>query len=212
MKNGYRWLFYILGILILALGLTLNTKANLGVSPIISMAYLASSVTGISFGNTTFVLYCAFVVVQLLLGDRELRVLLQIPFSVVFTRFLNLFTDLIPVQTSLPSQLGVLALAIICTGIGAALTIDMDIVVNPGDGIVKSIAKKIHKEVGLTKNIFDCCCLSVTVCSGFIVRKPFCGVGIGTVLAMLGVGRVIAFFNHLFKEKCVTLAGIRKDQ
>ena len=42
---------------------------------------------------------------------------------------------------TLPSQLFVLFLAIICTGIGAALTVNMDIVPNPGDGIVNAIAK-----------------------------------------------------------------------
>lgn len=93
MKNGYRWLFYILGILILALGLTLNTKANLGVSPIISTAYITSGLTGFSFGDVTFVLYCLFVAAELLLLGKDYKILLQIPFSIVFTRFLNLFTD-----------------------------------------------------------------------------------------------------------------------
>lgn len=33
----YRGLFYLMGLLILALGITLNTKTGLGVSPIISV-------------------------------------------------------------------------------------------------------------------------------------------------------------------------------
>ena len=37
-----RWGFYLMGLLILAMGLTLNTKAGLGVSPIISLSYAAS--------------------------------------------------------------------------------------------------------------------------------------------------------------------------
>ena len=210
-KNCYRWLFYILGILILALGLTLNTKANLGVSPIISTAYITSGLTGFSFGDVTFVLYCLFVAAELLLLGKDYKILLQIPFSIVFTRFLNLFTDWIPVMHTLPSQLCLLALAVICTGIGAALTVDMEIVPNPGDGIVHATAKKIHKEMGFTKNIFDACCICITLCAGFIFNKPFYGIGLGTVLAMIGVGRVIALFNKLFKDKCQTLAGM-KDQ
>ena len=38
----FRVLFYAAGLLILALGLTLNTKTGLGVSPIISVAYSIS--------------------------------------------------------------------------------------------------------------------------------------------------------------------------
>ena len=49
------------------MGLTLNTKAGLGVSPIISVSYSISQITGMNFGNTTMGLYCVFVVVELIL-------------------------------------------------------------------------------------------------------------------------------------------------
>lgn len=39
MRQFYRWLFYLAGLFILALGLTLNTKTGLGVTPIISVPY-----------------------------------------------------------------------------------------------------------------------------------------------------------------------------
>lgn len=45
---------YVVGMFILALGLTLNTKANLGVSPIISVPYSISQITGLNFGDLTF--------------------------------------------------------------------------------------------------------------------------------------------------------------
>ena len=53
-----RIIFYITGLLILAMGLTLNTKAGLGVSPIISVSYSISQITGMNFGNTTMGLFC----------------------------------------------------------------------------------------------------------------------------------------------------------
>ena len=52
-----RWSFYLMGLLILAMGLTLNTKAGLGVSPIISLSYAASVIWNRNFGDMTFVLY-----------------------------------------------------------------------------------------------------------------------------------------------------------
>ena len=54
-KLFFRWLVYILGLLILALGITLNTKTGLGVSPIVSVAFVASQLGGWSIGNTTLV-------------------------------------------------------------------------------------------------------------------------------------------------------------
>lgn len=50
-----RWVFYLLGLLILALGIMLNTKANLGVSPIISVPYSISHIIGFSFANMTMI-------------------------------------------------------------------------------------------------------------------------------------------------------------
>lgn len=54
----YRFFFYTLGLLILSMGLTLNTKAGLGVSPIISVPYSISNIFYFNFGNATLVYYC----------------------------------------------------------------------------------------------------------------------------------------------------------
>lgn len=44
----FRIFFYILSLLILALGITLNTKTGLGVSPIISVSYSVSEILHVS--------------------------------------------------------------------------------------------------------------------------------------------------------------------
>ena len=49
----YRWGFYIAGLLILALGIILNTKSGLGVSPIISVAYSISTILNITLIRET---------------------------------------------------------------------------------------------------------------------------------------------------------------
>lgn len=75
--------------------------------------------------------------------------ILQFPLSLIFTRFLNLFSSIIPdLQTvyagsfagSFAGRLLFLLLALILTGIGAAISLDMRIIPNPGDGIVQAIA------------------------------------------------------------------------
>ena len=116
----YRILFYAVGLLVLALGLTLNTKTGLGVSPIISVAYSISQIFDHNFGNMTLGLYSVFVVIEMILhlirdrryskeadgvlahaGKKDLKLILlmdflQIPLSIVFTRFLNVFSAVIP--------------------------------------------------------------------------------------------------------------------
>ena len=63
----FRWVTYLLGLFLLAVGLTLNTKTGLGTSCIISIPYTISQIWGLNFGNTTFALYVVFVIVQLVL-------------------------------------------------------------------------------------------------------------------------------------------------
>lgn len=102
MEKVNRWIFYILGMVVLAAGITLNTKTGLGVSPIISVAYCVSQIFELNFGDMTFVLYGIFVVVQLFLRERRERLatLLQFPLSLVFSRLLNLCSACIPYQAA----------------------------------------------------------------------------------------------------------------
>ncbi len=71
---------YLFGMVVLALGLTLNTEAGLGSSAIISVPYTISRGTGISLANLTLVLYCLFVAAQFVIKgkNRKLTAALQI--------------------------------------------------------------------------------------------------------------------------------------
>ena len=75
-------------------------------------------------------------------------------------------------------------------------------------GIVQAIADFVRKPVGITKNCFDLfdVCLTAVIC--LAAGHKVIGIGLGTVLAVLGVGRVIALFNHLFMKKMDALAGL----
>ena len=202
-----RWVIYVIGMLVLAMGLTLNTKTGLGVSPILSLAYCSTQIWGVNLGDATFVLYALFVIAQLIIRGkrRQWYDLLQLPLSLVFSRVLNLYDRFInydPAKHGLPSNLVCLALAIIVTGIGVAMTVNMRLVPNPGDGIVQAIADLIGRDQGFAKNCFDLVILSLATLG------KITAVGLGTVLAMLFVGRAISLVNHFFKEKMCRAAGM----
>lgn len=208
-KLMIRFFYYLIGMLILALGLILNTKSNLGSSPIISIAYTMSFLCDLSFANLTLLLYVIFVFAEFILKGKNRRWtdILQIPLSIVFTRFMGLFSGWFDfTDSSLAVRFLVLFAGILCTGIGAALTVDMDLVANPGDAFVQAISMCIHKEIGLSKNIVDISCVIFSVILGFAVAGKLIGVGIGTLIAMVLVGRTIFLFNHLFKAKLTAQA------
>ena len=139
--------------------------------------------------------------------------ILQFPLSLIFTRFLDIFSGMIPdlwttypdsFAGSFPGRILFLIIAIILTGGGAAIP-------NPGDGIVQAISDFNHKSVGFTKNCFDLFNICLTISVGLIFAHHLVGIGIGTVLAVIGVGRAIAAFNHFFKQPMAVLSGMNKS-
>ena len=177
-KTVTRVLVYLSGLCILALGLTLSTKADLGVSPIIAVSFCISKITGARFGDMTFLLYASFVVIEIFLHlipgkrrpeDRKKAILadvLQLPLSYFFTMLL---------------------------------------IANPGDGLVQAVSDRAGIDLGLSKNIVDITCVTFTCVLSMIKTHRILGVGIGTLIAMIGLGRVIAFVNKLFGERLALL-------
>jgi uncharacterized membrane protein YczE len=164
----------------------------------------------------TFVLYTLLVCVEIVIHlSRKLRKqaaldCLQVLVSLVFTRFLNVFDWIIPdlgseamkgtFAGSLAGRILILLVAIIFTGIGAALSLNMRIIPNPGDGIVQTIADAAGKDNGFVKNCVDITCVVVTCLTGLLLEHRIIGIGIGTLMAMIGVGRVIAVFNKATRK------------
>lgn len=213
-KKIMRGLIYLMGMVILAFGITLNTKTGLGVSPIISIAYCVSEILDWNFGNTTMGLYCVFVVVQLIIrkGKDRLGVLLQIPVALIVSQLLNLFDYLIKFQLdNFWLNLLILIVAVLLTGLGVVMSVSMRLVPNPGDGIVQTISDRTGKSLGLTKNLFDIGCIALSVTLGFICRGKLIGIGLGTIVAMVGVGRAVALFHVILWKPMMQLSGLEPE-
>lgn len=223
-KKIRRFFIYAAGLIVLALGLVLNTKSGLGVSPILSIAYGISQIWSISFANVTLVMYLIFVVLEILIhtymhrGIKQIIAdVLQIPLSIVFTRFMKVFSIFIPelsfdgksIIYEYTIRFIVLLTGLILTGTGAATSLNMRIVPNPGDGIVQAIADRIGKTVGFTKNCIDVCCVAFTIVGSLILTGHIYGVGPGTIVAVILVGRTIAIYNSLMRNRLLETVGIR---
>ena len=165
-----RLLSYGLGIVILALGITLNTKTGLGVSALVSIAYTVANAWNLNFALMTFLLYTCFALIEVGLKWGFLpplrkviwKDLLQIPFSLAFSLLLNVFGGIIPVAEHVGAQIVMLVLAIVCTGIGAAMIVDMHLIPNPADGLAQTLGMVTKKGMGLGKNLLDCSCMGIS--------------------------------------------------
>lgn len=214
-ERFFRVFFYMMGLLVLALGITLNTKTNLGVSPLISVAFCVSVLLNANFGDMTLIWYIVFVAVEIGCHIRLKRYkviladILQIPLSIVFTRFMNLFSDVISDMTGSVVIRGIfLMVAIVLTGAGIGLTLNARLIPNPGDGIVQAISDCCGKKVSTVKNILDAFCVVITSVICLVFAGKVIGIGAGTILAVIFVGRMVAVFNHFCRDKLLKLSGL----
>lgn len=206
-----RGIIYFIGLIVLALGIVLNTKTLLGVSPIISIPYNICHIWHLNLGAITFVFYCFCVLIESILKGKEFKLyeLLQIPMSLVTSVFINIFDQYLNiVPDTLGQKLLVLFFAIVVTGIGAATMVNMKLVPNPADALAAMIGDKLGKGMGIGKNVFDVTCFCTSGIIGLVFTRHIIGLGIGTVLAVIFTGRVIAVYNYFLKHPMQNLAGI----
>lgn len=208
MRECFRGLTYCLGLLLLALGIILNTKTGLGVAPIMSIPYSISIIWNTNLGNVTLCIYLLFVFGQIILRGKKFRPFdfLQIPMSILFSRVINLFNDMITINFSnLVLNVLLLIAAIILTAIGVALSVEMKLVPNSADGLTQALGERMGKDLGFAKNVLDISCVIIAIAIGLIFSGKTVAVGVGTLATMLGVGRVIALFNKHFGQKISVL-------
>lgn len=221
----WRISFYITGMLVLAFGIILNTKSGLGVSPLISISFVASHILNQNFGDMTLVLYSSYIIIEIVIHLLQKKYknilfdLLQFPVSLVFTRVMNLFGGFIPELStecqglfwgSLLGRIIALLVAFILTGLGIVLTVNVKIIPNPGDGVVSTVADYAGKNIGFMKNVFDVTSVIISTIVGILLLGKPVGIGIGTLLAAILVGRIVALFNGLFGKQMIHLAGLSK--
>ena len=208
-----RWSVYLFGLLSLAFGIALSIKTSLGISPVSSVPYSISQLLKINLGVVNFAVYAVFVAAQFALRGKKSRVidLLQLAVSVVFSWALDVLVGVLPYQAAEHSFLvnfGLLLVAIVFIGIGVSASVQMNLIPNPGDGIVQAVGEKMGWEHGLAKNVFDVGSVCVTVTLSLVFAGKLVGIGVGTVTAMLGVGRVVALVNRLVMKKLRVAAGV----
>nr|WP_253287985.1 DUF6198 family protein [Anaerostipes sp. MSJ-23] len=204
-------MIYFIGLVVLALGIVLNTKTLLGVSPIISIPYNICQIWHLNLGEITFLFYCVCVLMEALLQGRQFKVykLLQIPMSLVTSLFINFFDQYLNfLPQTLPEKIGILIIAILVTGIGAATMVNMQLVPNPADALAATIGDKTGKGMGLGKNIFDLSCFCTSGLIGFFFTDHLIGIGVGTIIVVIFTGRVIAAYNYLLKVPMQKASGL----
>ena len=125
-------LIYVTGLLFMAFGVAFSVNSSLGVSPVNSLPYVISRITGLDLGNCVIGIFAFYILVQILLLRKKFRPidLTQLIFSTIFGRFVDVAKKVVGdfAIPTYPGQLVMLAISIVFVAIGVCLYMDVQLV------------------------------------------------------------------------------------
>ncbi len=201
-----RYVLLVIGLFFSALGVAFTKRAELGVSPISSVANVMScKFTALSIGIWLIIWNCVLILGQVIILRRDFKLiqLLQIPLSLLFGYFTDFgmwCVSFIPANTY-PVRLVMSVGGVIILGFGISLSVIANVIMNSGEAFVKAISDKFRKNFGNVKIVFDVSCV-VTALLLSVILFDFSIVGTreGTVIAALCTGIAVKFFCAKIKK------------
>ena len=191
-----RYLILVVSLFIIAFGISIVTRSNLGTSPISSLPYVASLNTPLSLGVYFFALTIVLLALQMLmLGkkgiiEQKVNIFMQIPVGIV----LSIFTDLTMwmLQDYAPDLyiVRIISLIIGCLvlALGICFEVIADVTMISGEYTVQLIVKRFKKDFGFIKVIFDITLVMFSILCSLAMGGRIQGVREGTVIAVLITG------------------------
>lgn len=200
-----RLTLYVIGLFLLSLGVSFSIQANLGVSPVSSLAYAISLTSGLTIGITTVLANILFVFAQILLNKKriELREFgVQLVIVFLFGFFMDATLTIVQLFPTPETLIGryiflVVSLFIISAGLLSYFTAKLPLM--PYDALTYVISDRLKMKFGIAKISSDLLnvVLAGIVCLVFI--HSFGAIGIGTLLAAYFIGKILGYAMPRFQ-------------
>lgn len=196
----YRYGYFLFGVILNSFGIALITKADMGTSPISSLPYVLSFRFPITLGGFTFIMNTFFVLGQILLLRKAFQwiQLLQMAVNVVFSSCIDISMNLmywLHPELWWEKLLSLLAGCVILA-LGISIEVAPNVLVVPGEGIVRALSTVLHQKFGTVKIVFDVTLVVIAASLSFLFFSQLKGLGLGTVISALAVGKIVNLFNR----------------
>jgi uncharacterized membrane protein YczE len=204
-----RLLLYLLGNFVLAFVVSLAVKSDLGITPVNAIAYVISRTFSIDHGLMTSLVYGGYVLLQLAILRKEFRPssFLQIGVAIIFGLFLSLTNQILPFPTPEAYWMRILLMlgSVIVIALGILLYLRAELLPQPAEGLLLAIQKKKGWKLHNIKIGFDCVVVAIAILISLVAEQRIIGIREGTLIAMLGVGRVMGLLSGRLGPKITAL-------
>ncbi len=210
-----RYIIYVAGLFLLSLGVVLIVRSALGTTPISSINYVVSINTPLSLGTCTFAINMLLILGQfLILGHRCTRVdaveiLLQIPFSFIFSAFIdaNMYLTRSFVPQNYLISFAALALGCLTQALGVTLELKPNVSKMSAEAFVAYAAERFNKPFGRLKVIFDLSLVSTAIVVSLCFSGRIEGVREGSLIAAASTGALVTLLSrHIITRRNASAA------
>lgn len=188
---------YILGLILMAVGVVFLKKLQLGISPISSVPDAISNVTPFTLGNVTIAFHIVCIIAMIIVMRRvTIKTLLTLPLAIAFGYLIDLCMFLMDFQLqSLWLRLLLCFPGIVVSALGVVLIVGADLMLPSPDQLFRAISATFNIPLSRVKVTGDIIWVATSVTIDLVFNGALSSVGIGTVLTALLVGKFIGVFN-----------------
>jgi uncharacterized membrane protein YczE len=204
LKTIVKYFVFVTGIFLMGMGVSLITKSDLGTTPISSVPYVLSMIFPLTLGYFTFLLSILFLFIEIVILRRDFpkEQYLQLMVGPLFGLFIDLGMSLLaPVS---PSRYAVKAMVLLLgcfvLAAGVYLQVAANVIVNPGEGVVKTIAQKTGARFGNMKIVFDLTLFFSAAMISLCAFGSIKGLREGTVISAVLVGYITKVFSTVIER------------
>ncbi|WP_226668844.1 YczE/YyaS/YitT family protein [Metabacillus litoralis] len=181
-----RWSFFIVGILILALGISLTIKGEqLGIGPWDVFHYGLFIRIGLTIGSWSIIIGFLLLFITSVFNKTwpKIGAFINMLFLGIFIDFFNW---LLPTIESFAGAVLAFIVGVLCIGLGIGLYVSADFGAGPRDSVMLVIVEKTGWSIQWVRNGIEV----LVFILGWILGGP---VGLGTIIIAFGLGPILGF-------------------
>ncbi len=207
---------YVVGLFIMNIGITFSIKSNLGSTPVVSVPYAISLITGIDIGicNTLFQCFLVLIEFMLLRSAFHPKHFLQVFVGILFGAFTSIsmiILSIIPQASVLWVQILFLILGILFLAFGLFLYVPTNVVPVAVDGLTQAVSITTNQSFTKIKVIMDISWIVLSWILSFVFLGHFDGsAGIGTIIAAMSIGTTVKLMNMIYARFSGQEADLKK--
>ena len=207
---------YVVGLFIMNIGIAFSIKSNLGSTPVVSVPYAISLITGIDIGicNTLFQCFLVLIEFMLLRSAFHPKHFLQVFVGILFGAFTSIsmiILSIIPQASVLWVQILFLILGILFLAFGLFLYVPTNVVPVAVDGLTQAVSITTNQSFTKIKVIMDISWIVLSWILSFVFLGHFDGsAGIGTIIAAMSIGTTVKLMNMIYARFSGQEADLKK--